>query len=573
MNIFRIVAFLILSFFTSIWVPIDLLAQVRVSEAEVNIQKVFIEANREKILGNYENSAFLYKEVLKKDSENHAAAYELSRIYDVLDNDDKALSSIKMAIALDGENEWYQMFMADIFEKTSKFKQAAQIYEDLIKKDPNLDYYYAKWAFYLVKANMPADAIKAYDQMEAKIGISEEVSLKKHRLYLGMGNQKKAALELQTLANAYPSNTDFRLQLAGYYTQIGDANKAETEYLKILEREPDNPKAKIAMAGSLKKNGHDVSYLQSLRNIFEKEDVDIDIKIKELIPFITKIAEKEDAELASASLELTNVLTQVHPKEAKAHSAHADLLYHTGKTEEAFASYEKALEMDKSVFAIWEQVMYIDVEMNNSAALMKHSEDAIDLFPNQAKGYYFNGIANSSLGNNKDAVNSYRQSLLMSRKKPRLQFDVLTRLGEIHHQMGQYDKSVSAFEDAMKINPKDYNLLNTYSYRLAEQGAQLDKAKAMSATSNELQPNQKTGQHVYAWVLYKMREYTAAKDWLTKSMSNGGDKDPDINEHMGDVLFHLGKENEALDYWEKALQLGSKNEILNKKITDRKLYE
>ena len=67
----------------------------RVSEAEVNTQKVFIEANREKILGNYENAAYLYKEVLKKDGKNHAAYYELARIHDVLDQDSEALKAIQ----------------------------------------------------------------------------------------------------------------------------------------------------------------------------------------------------------------------------------------------------------------------------------------------------------------------------------------------------------------------------------------------------------------------------------------------------------------------------------------------
>jgi len=36
----------------------------RVTESEINVQKTFIEANREKLLGNFEDAATLFREVL-----------------------------------------------------------------------------------------------------------------------------------------------------------------------------------------------------------------------------------------------------------------------------------------------------------------------------------------------------------------------------------------------------------------------------------------------------------------------------------------------------------------------------
>ena len=69
--------------------------QVRVSEEEVNLQKIFIDANRERILGNYENAESLYKEVLKQDKGNHAASYELGRIYEAMGEEDKAIKVVK----------------------------------------------------------------------------------------------------------------------------------------------------------------------------------------------------------------------------------------------------------------------------------------------------------------------------------------------------------------------------------------------------------------------------------------------------------------------------------------------
>jgi predicted negative regulator of RcsB-dependent stress response len=45
-------------------------------------------------------------------------------------------------------------------------------------------------------------------------------------------------------------------------------------------------------------------------------------------------------------------------------------------------------------------------------------------------------------------------------------------------------------------------------------------------------------------------------------------------EHYGDILFKLGEVEGAVQQWEKAKNmLSTSNEILNKKIANRKVYE
>ena len=58
-----------------------------------------------------------------------------------------------------------------------------------------------------------------------------------------------------------------------------------------------------------------------------------------------------------------------------------------------------------------------------------------------------------------------------------------------------------------------------------------------------------------------------------KALENGGDKDGTILEHYGDVLFLSGATEEAVQYWLKAQEAGEGSELLEKKITDRQLYE
>ena len=77
----------------------------------------------------------------------------------------------------------------------------------------------------------------------------------------------------------------------------------------------------------------------------------------------------------------------------------------------------------------------------------------------------------------------------------------------------------------------------------------------------------------YAWVFYQKKDYKNALIWLEKSIKNGGSSSATIVEHYGDVLYQLGRNDEALEQWIKAKELGSDSEWIEKKIADKTLYE
>lgn len=544
----------------------------RLSEEDVNIQKVFIEASREKILGNYENAAFLYKEVLKRDNKNHAAAYELSRIYDTLNKDDKALASIKTAVLLDTDNYWYKSFLADLYKKTGQDLLAADVYEGLVGQDPNNEYFYFRWAYFLVRGNEINKAIKVYDALEKRVGISEEIVRRKHTLYLGAGNNKKAAKELERLIEAYPEEIEYYHLLAGFYEQIGEQDAANEIYKQILAIDSNDVKANIA-AAAFNKGDSDMTYLHSLKQVFAQTDVDIDVKIKELFPYVNKVADSGDKDLAMAALELSTILEEVHPEEAKAFSVSGDLLYYSDRKKEALEKYEKTIQLDDNVYLVWEQIMYIYADEKDYEKLETVAEEVMDIFPNQATAYYFNGLALARQEQYQSAISVLDQALLMSGNNVRLQFDVLSLLGEVHYANKDYKKSDTAYEKALKLNPQAAKVLDAYSNSLSNRGENLDKARVYSQQANELKPKNPQYQDTHAMILFKLKSYELAKEWLDKALINGGNNYPDILEHYGDVLFKMDDVDSAMEYWKKALEKGSTSEKLEKKITDKKMYE
>ena len=84
-----------------------------------------------------------------------------ARIYDVLKEENKAVKYIKIAVDVLPSNTWYQKFMADLYQKTENFTEAAKVYEQLVKTDAENEYFYYKWAYFLVKSNDINKALKS----------------------------------------------------------------------------------------------------------------------------------------------------------------------------------------------------------------------------------------------------------------------------------------------------------------------------------------------------------------------------------------------------------------------------
>ena len=83
-------------------------------------------------------------------------------------------------------------------------------------------------------AGEPKAGLKALDQLEKFTGVTEETADKKHMIYLGMGNVKKAAAELEKLADTYPYRLEYRHRLAELYDSVGDKKQLPARCMEIF---------------------------------------------------------------------------------------------------------------------------------------------------------------------------------------------------------------------------------------------------------------------------------------------------------------------------------------------------
>ena len=413
----------------------------RMSEADIKLETKYLEGYAAQMSGDSEKAEGIYKAILDVDSKNDATMYQLARLYCLSKRNDKALDLIKTAIALNAQNPWYKVLLADIYQKYGKNREAADIYGQLVKLTPDNYDNYMQWAYLLGLAGDAKEAIKAFDALEKRTGVQESIARQKHSLYLVLDDSKKAAKELQKLIDSDPSDVSHYQLLAEYYQRIGDTEKAKEVFQKILVIAPNDVQATLALAQSKKVDNQDVAYINSLVPIFQNKTLALDKKIMELIPYVNKVAEKRDKTLADALLGVIRTLDEAHPNEAKIYAIQADVLYQTGQLSEAAALYKKTLSLNKKVYAVWEQLMYIQLETKDFDGLLKTSDEAMDLFPNQGNAFYMNGLALNTKAKYDDALNNLQQALLMAGKNQRLRIDTQHEIAKSYYLQKKYTEA------------------------------------------------------------------------------------------------------------------------------------
>jgi tetratricopeptide (TPR) repeat protein len=362
--------------------------------------------------------------------------------------------------------------LADIYEKIGRVKDAVKVYETLTKNKPNTVEFWDKLAYLSVLSGDPKGGLQALERVEKIRGIEEETSMEKHLIYVGMGDSKKAAAELQRLADFRPDRPEYRHRLAQYYEAMGDKANAKKVYEEILRRNPDDPTAKLAV---LEKNSNssDAAYLASLKPLFSDPKVSIDAKIKEILPYFSKIG---DPALTQNLLELGSLVEKAHPDDPKAWSISGDLLYHAGRPAEALERYRKCIKLNPTVFSVWENTLDILNEQKNYDEMLRLSEQAMDAFPNQPKAYYYYGVAANEKGQHDDAINQLEQATLMTGNNPALRLDITDQIGLALMGKKDFAAAASRYEQSLaKGGDQHPGILEHYGDALFQKGER-DKA-------------------------------------------------------------------------------------------------
>ncbi len=540
-------------------------------EDSSQVKDLFLTALREKTSAHFELAEDYFKRVLTIDASNDATMFEMAQL--ALNNKqlDVAQEYAERAVTINPNNTWYWLLNANIYQQQKNYPLLVYALNELLKLNPDkADYKFDK-ANALFLINKPTEALAIYTDLERNNGINDELVAAKQRVYLKTGEIDKAAKDLENLIAKQPDHTKYYLLLAQLYYGNDLHDKAIQTLLKAAQIDALNYEVNLALANIyLSDKNENIAYTQ-IELAFAQKEMPIDQKVAFVVSYFNQFP---DTLAINRATKLARMVTQTNPDDSKSFSLYGDVLYQANNLPQAEKVYEKALELNPNVYAIWDQLIRIKMGLNNYEGAIKASLQAVELYPNQADLFYFLGVAYSQTKQNEKALTNLKQALeLYIGDNNTFKSQIYNSLGDVYQELKNYNESAAAYEQSLKLHPKNAYTLNNYAYYLSLRNQNLDLAEKMALQANELEPGNPSFEDTYAWVLFKQKKYTDAKLWMEKAMKNLDTNNGIQFEHLGDILYKLGNTKEALYNWQKAVDFGEKNPTLKRKINDKKYFD
>jgi tetratricopeptide (TPR) repeat protein len=551
-------------------------AGTRLREAEF----YFTEGEKFFILEDYSKALTYYQKTLEITPDNATVYYKIAEVLSQSNRPEdmqKAASSVDNALKLEKKNKYFYLLGANIYASLARFDRAAQIYETMIAEVKGTEEYFFELAAVYQYANKTDDAFKAYQRAEAALGINEVSSLQKAAILLDAGKNREALAEGEKLMDAFPGDERLVIGFTEMLSQKNLTGEAIRFLEKFIEQNPEAENTKMILASLYRDNGQEHRARPLLSALFQDPEVDINSKLiilggyaAELKMSRSKNPDEQDKQNFAEDL-LFKLLT-AETNNPHVHIVGGDLYLAGGKLKEAQKEYLAAIKAGEVNFEVWENLLYIETQLDEYQRLIEHSDQALELFPNHGMLYYFNGYGHLRQRNHRDAIAAFEQAKRLSAANASLVGDLNALLGEAYYGLKEFEKSDKAFEEALSYNPMNATALNNYSFYLAMRKSNLEKAEKMSAQLVKDYPDNPAFLDTHAWVLYTRGKFREARKVIERAIGSG--KASAVHfEHYGDILYKLGEVDAAVMQWEKAKGMNANNEELIKKIANRKMYE
>ncbi len=334
------------------------------------------------------------------------------------------------------------------------------------------------------------------------------------KLQQDLGQVEGVYQRIEDILREQPGNSRLRMQYARLLTRT-DIAAARRQFQMLLDDSPNDPEILFSLALIQREMG-DLAVardkLEKLVGIGERKD--------EAHYYLGRIAEQEQR-WEDALMHYM----QVKPGRDFVNAARrlSNILLLAGRRQEHARYFE---QLRQRIPSLKLQLYAVEVESLNRQQLQNETVAVLDKalvdFPADTSLQYMRAMAYEKLGD----IGAMERDLR----------DILTR------------------------EPDNATVLNALGYTLANRTERYQEAEQLILQALELDPNEPAILDSYGWVRFHLGDYQTALDYLRRAYQ--AFPDPEVAAHLGEVLWVMGEQADALAIWQSALQKDPDSEVV-----------
>lgn len=541
---------------------------------------IYMEALRQNALGNEDAYSELLNRAYELDTTNTDVGF-LSGFYKLaVAGQDSILFSRGYEMAkrhFDAQpgDLYSSYFYGNLNNRMGRRDEALRVWHALDSIYPTKSEMALKYAEALSATTDTADLLRSIDiinRIERAEGKMIELSTHKIRNYYAMKDTANILGEIDELLASSPTSSQYHIFAADLYSLLGKNDNALNYYNKACELDSTNGAAFYARANYYHEVGDSAGYDREVFHALKLESLELEAKLQLLTGYIRELY--TDSTQHERIEGLFSVLLEQHPHEADIHDLYCSYLIAIEDYPRAAEQAGIVIDMNPSSEDRWRALMGLYMQSNDYQRAIETGERALRYFPEHSTIYLIEGSCYMSIEDYPNALKKLHKSLEYADSTDYESVSsILGTIGDAYSQMEQKDSAYTYYEKALRVNPDNLLTLNNYAYYLSVEGRDLDKAEAMSAITIEKEPENANSLDTYAWIMFKKKDYARAKEYIDRAMQSEEDSNSaELWEHAGDIYFMNGEPEQALEYWERAIEIKPDSELLQRKVKHKTYF-
>lgn len=524
----------------------------------------FIEAVKQKLMGNIGEALQRLEQCLKINPESDAAYFQKAQLLVGLgDNAQGKVFAIK-AHTLDPDNFWYLMMLAGLYYNDHNIDSAIIFYEKAVVLYPDREDLLLNLGNLYSESGKYDNADLIFKRFDQKYGLNETSTVASIKNLMLAKRYDEALEKTNLLLDEFPDEMLYNGLLAEIYHAKGENEKATNVYKQLLVKNPDEPAVQLSYCDFLLDSKSYKEFFLFLNKPLVNEYLARENKIS-LMGRLIETPEivnhySNYIQVALMILEADNVnddlILLLRP----------ELLIKQNKLEDAAQRLEEIISGNPDNYFAWEKLLLVYLEQKNFKMLQEKGRECSTRFNMSflAKMLYAWGATE-----NKDydvAVDELRKAAILAGDNKEMIMQVLSLRADVYYRQKRYNEAFDTFDQALKVDNNDLTILNNYAYYLAEQNLRLKEAEIMSERVIKTESDNPTFLDTYGWVLYKRGKLRQAQKVMESIISKEGEHDAVMYEHLGYIFNKRRDCKNAVINWNIALKLDSTKTELREEI-------